>query len=49
MLVSWHKKQKNTARTIKPLIPHGEVRTVDAEGNTLTSHQVEAGDIWRAC
>ena len=31
-------------------IPHdGEVRIVDAEGNTLTSHQVEAGDIWRAC
>ena len=31
-------------------IPHdGEVRIVDAEGNILTSHKVEAGDIWRAC
>lgn len=27
----------------------GEVRIVDEEGNALISHQVEAGDIWRAC
>ncbi|MHC4389922.1 MAG: NADP-dependent isocitrate dehydrogenase [Planctomycetota bacterium] len=27
----------------------GTVRIVDAEGNTLMEHSVEAGDIWRAC
>ncbi len=27
----------------------GVVRIVDAEGNELTSHEVEAGDLWRAC
>ncbi|MGB0588084.1 MAG: NADP-dependent isocitrate dehydrogenase [Myxococcota bacterium] len=27
----------------------GTVRVVDAEGNTLLSHDVQAGDIWRAC
>ncbi|MBE2180265.1 MAG: NADP-dependent isocitrate dehydrogenase [Chthoniobacterales bacterium] len=27
----------------------GVVRVTDAAGNTLTEHQVEAGDIWRAC
>jgi len=27
----------------------GEVRVVDAAGNVLISHQVEAGDIWRMC
>ncbi|MEN0060760.1 MAG: NADP-dependent isocitrate dehydrogenase [Myxococcota bacterium] len=27
----------------------GTVRIVDASGNVLMSHQVEAGDIWRAC
>jgi len=27
----------------------GTVRVVDAEGNILLQHQVEAGDIWRAC
>jgi isocitrate dehydrogenase len=27
----------------------GLVRIVDAEGNTLIQHEVEAGDIWRAC
>jgi len=27
----------------------GTVRVVDAEGNTLLEHAVEAGDIWRAC
>jgi isocitrate dehydrogenase len=27
----------------------GTVRVVDAEGNALISHEVEAGDIWRAC
>ncbi|MBC8756105.1 NADP-dependent isocitrate dehydrogenase [Kordia sp. YSTF-M3] len=27
----------------------GTVRVVDAEGNTLTEHTVEAGDIWRMC
>ena len=27
----------------------GTVRVVSAEGDVLTSHQVEAGDIWRAC
>ncbi len=27
----------------------GEVRVVDADGNTLISHTVEKGDIWRAC
>ncbi len=27
----------------------GTVRVVDAAGNVLLSHEVEAGDIWRAC
>ena len=27
----------------------GIVRVVDADGRTLTEHQVEEGDIWRAC
>ena len=27
----------------------GLVRVVDAEGNELFNHEVEAGDIWRAC
>ncbi len=27
----------------------GTVRVVDAQGNTLLSHSVEAGDIWRMC
>jgi isocitrate dehydrogenase len=27
----------------------GTVRVVDADGNTLLSHDVQAGDIWRAC
>ncbi|MEZ4318773.1 MAG: NADP-dependent isocitrate dehydrogenase [Myxococcota bacterium] len=27
----------------------GTVRVVDADGNTLLQHTVEAGDIWRAC
>ncbi|MDG1483153.1 MAG: NADP-dependent isocitrate dehydrogenase [Myxococcota bacterium] len=27
----------------------GTVRIVDADGNTLTTHAVETGDIWRAC
>ena len=27
----------------------GTVRVVDAEGTTLLEHQVEEGDIWRAC
>ena len=27
----------------------GTVRVVDADGNTLLSHAVEAGDIWRMC
>jgi isocitrate dehydrogenase len=27
----------------------GTVRVVDADGNVLLSHEVEAGDIWRAC
>ncbi len=27
----------------------GVVRIVDAKGNVLTEHTVEAGDIWRAC
>ena len=27
----------------------GVMRIVDADGNTLIEHQVEAGDIWRAC
>jgi len=31
-------------------IPHaGTVRVVDADGNTLLSHEVDAGDIWRMC
>ncbi|MEQ9566441.1 MAG: NADP-dependent isocitrate dehydrogenase, partial [Pseudomonadales bacterium] len=28
---------------------NGTVRIVDASGNTLMAHQVEAGDIWRSC
>ncbi|AXV07747.1 Isocitrate dehydrogenase [NADP] [Euzebya pacifica] len=27
----------------------GTVKVVDADGNVLMSHEVEAGDIWRAC
>jgi isocitrate dehydrogenase len=27
----------------------GHVRVVDSAGNTLIEHEVEAGDIWRAC
>ena len=27
----------------------GKIRIVDADGATLTEHDVEAGDIWRAC
>ncbi len=27
----------------------GVMRVVDGDGNTLTEHQVEKGDIWRAC
>ena len=27
----------------------GTVRVVDADGSTLLEHQVESGDIWRAC
>lgn len=27
----------------------GKICIVDADGNTLTEHDVEAGDIWRAC
>lgn len=27
----------------------GKVQVVDADGNVLMEHQVEAGDIWRAC
>ena len=27
----------------------GAVRVVDSDGNTLMEHEVEAGDIWRAC
>jgi isocitrate dehydrogenase len=27
----------------------GKVRIVDAAGNTLTEHNVEPGDVWRAC
>ena len=27
----------------------GSVRVTDSEGNVLLEHQVEAGDIWRAC
>ncbi|MGE9270624.1 MAG: NADP-dependent isocitrate dehydrogenase [Verrucomicrobiales bacterium] len=27
----------------------GVIRVVDADGTTLLEHQVEAGDIWRAC
>lgn len=27
----------------------GTVRVVDADGQTLTEHQVESGDIWRMC
>jgi isocitrate dehydrogenase len=28
---------------------NGAVRVVDAAGNVLIEHQVEAGDVWRAC
>ena len=28
---------------------NGKVEIIDADGNTVTSHDVEAGDIWRAC
>ena len=28
---------------------NGTIRIVDAAGNTLHEHKVEAGDIWRAC
>ncbi len=28
---------------------NGTVKVLDAEGNTLTEHTVEKGDIWRAC
>ena len=28
---------------------NGMMRVVDAEGKVLTEHQVESGDIWRAC
>ncbi len=28
---------------------NGKVDIIDADGNTVTSHDVEAGDIWRAC
>src|SRR4051812_47638280 len=28
---------------------NGRVRVVDSAGNTLIEHEVEAGDIWRAC
>ncbi len=28
---------------------NGVVKIIDAEGNTLTEHTVEQGDIWRAC
>ena len=28
---------------------NGTVKVVDAEGNTLTEHAVETGDIWRMC
>ena len=31
------------------LAEDGTVRVVDAEGNVLLSHEVEAGDIWRMC
>jgi len=31
------------------LSDNGTVRLIDAEGNTLTEHPVEKGDIWRAC
>jgi isocitrate dehydrogenase len=27
----------------------GKVEVIDSEGNVLLSHEVEAGDIWRAC
>ena len=27
----------------------GTIRVTDAGGNTLTTHKVEAGDVWRAC
>src|SRR5579871_3937451 len=27
----------------------GRLRVIDADGNTLIEHEVEAGDIWRAC
>ena len=28
---------------------NGTVRVIDAAGNVLLEHDVEAGDIWRAC
>ena len=28
---------------------HGQVSVIDASGNTLLQHHVEAGDIWRMC
>ncbi len=31
------------------LAADGVVRVVDADGNVLMAHRVEAGDIWRAC
>ncbi|MAA79278.1 MAG: isocitrate dehydrogenase (NADP(+)) [Deltaproteobacteria bacterium] len=32
------------------LIPHaGSISVVDTDGNTLLSHEVETGDIWRMC
>lgn len=31
------------------LAEDGVMRIVDADGNVLTSHEVEKGDIWRAC
>jgi isocitrate dehydrogenase len=27
----------------------GQIRVTDAAGNTLIAHEVEAGDVWRAC
>jgi isocitrate dehydrogenase len=31
------------------IIGHGTVRVVDADGRVILEHQVEEGDIWRAC
>ena len=31
------------------ILADGKVEIIDEKGNVLTSHQVEAGDIWRAC